>query len=552
MERDTFVRAVSVRFPALERWTRWCYESPPLLIYDHGRLFVSACGVQQGDPLGPLYFCCGLQSLVDKIAQLNPAYQKWYMDDGGIVGPKDLLLKVWHILKSEGPALGLVLNPAKCEWSWLNPNCSDPCPIDQVELVPTSKIQMLGVPLGGEDFVSEYVARELLPLTTRVTKQLAEFDDTQAAMYLLRLSYGIIRANHFMRTTPLAQWRKHAITFDEIIRNTTEFILKQPLPPDAYDQACVSTRFGGLGIRKIVDHGPMAFNASWASSRFQCHEQWLNDDAVPDSPLPQRPASAVVDRATLDRLIEKGSARDKQRLKRLDCEHANSWITALPSATDGKDTVMPPKIFITAAARLLGLPVYSKPFPCPLCQQTMDILGDHALCCKKTQDLITRHNRLRNWLCKLAEIGLLSPVMEKLGLLGPTDDSKRRPGDVSFPLWRYGRGLAIDVAVICPVAASHIDQEEPCEVYAVRQKHALYDEGFRGSRYDFAAMVFETSGAVNEEGRNILRQMIRFASKRECVGNSSFAGRAWARVGCCIQSSVAQAILNRDACDVDS
>jgi hypothetical protein len=213
---------------------------------------------------------------------------------------------------------------------------------------------------------------------------------------------------------------------------------------------------------------------------------------------------------------------------------------------------MPPKIFITAAARLLGLPVYSKPFPCPLCQQTMDILGDHALCCKKTQDLITRHNRLRNWLCKLAEIGLLSPVMEKLGLLGPTDDSKRRPGDVSFPLWRYGRGLAIDVAVICPVAASHIDQEEPCEVYAVRQKHALYDEGFRGSRYDFAAMVFETSGAVNEEGRNILRQMIRFASKRECVGNSSFAGRAWARVGCCIQSSVAQAILNRDACDVDS
>ena len=55
-------------------------------------------------------------------------------------------------------------------------------------------------------------------------------------------------------------------------------------------------------------------------------------------------------------------------------------------------------------------------------------------------------------------------------------------------------------------------------MYAVRQKHALYDEGFRGSRYDFAAMVFETSGAVNEEGRNILRQMIRFASKRECVG----------------------------------
>ena len=117
LERDAFVRAVSVRFPALERWTRWCYESSPMLIYDHARLFLSECGVQQGDPLGQLYFCCGLQSLVDKIATLNPTYQKWYMDDGGIVGPTDLLLKVWEILKVEGPAIGLILNPAKCEWS---------------------------------------------------------------------------------------------------------------------------------------------------------------------------------------------------------------------------------------------------------------------------------------------------------------------------------------------------------------------------------------------------------------------------------------------------
>ena len=96
------MRAVSTRFPALERWTRWCYESPPLLIYDHGRLFESACGVQQGDPLGPLYFCCGLQSLVDKITLLSPSYQKWYMDDGWFVGPKDLLLQVRDILKTEG------------------------------------------------------------------------------------------------------------------------------------------------------------------------------------------------------------------------------------------------------------------------------------------------------------------------------------------------------------------------------------------------------------------------------------------------------------------
>ena len=50
-------------------------------------------------------------------------YQKWYMDDGGIVGSPELLLKVWEILKAGGEPLGLVLNPQKCEWSWLDPDC---------------------------------------------------------------------------------------------------------------------------------------------------------------------------------------------------------------------------------------------------------------------------------------------------------------------------------------------------------------------------------------------------------------------------------------------
>ena len=102
------------------------------------------------------------------------------------------------------------------------------------------------------------------------------------------------------------------------------------------------------------------------------------------------------------------------------------------------------------------------------------------------------------------------------------------------------------MAVICPLAASHVNCEEPCEDYAQHQKHNRYDASFDKSRYDFVAMVFETSGAVNEEGGEILKQLIRFASKRMGAGNSSFAGRAWARVSCCIQTAVAQSILNRE------
>ena len=179
LDRNSFVSAVSDRFPAMESWTRWCYTRSPLLIYDHSRCFESCCGVQQGDPLGPLYFCSGMKPIFDRIKSLNPVYQKWYMDDGGIIGPIDMLVKVWEILKTEGPKIGLWLNPAKCEWSWLDPSCLDPCPIDQVQLVETAKIQMLGVPLGSREFNSSFVGGELLKTAASVMSLLSDFDSHQ-------------------------------------------------------------------------------------------------------------------------------------------------------------------------------------------------------------------------------------------------------------------------------------------------------------------------------------------------------------------------------------
>ena len=111
----------------------------------------------------------------------------------------------------------------------------------------------------------------------------------------------------------------------------------------------------------------------------------------------------------------------------------------------------------------------------------MDIYGDHALCCGKSGDRITRHNRLRGVVFKLADTGLLSPELEKLGILGVTDKTRRRPGDVSIKDWSLRRGLAIDVAVICPVAQSHLRESEPCETYAQTHKLDRYGDAFEKS-----------------------------------------------------------------------
>ena len=114
-----------------------------------------------------------------------------------------------------------------------------------------------------------------------------------------------------------------------------------------------------------------------------------------------------------------------------------------------------------------------------------------------------------------------------------------------LPLWRANKGLAIDVAVTCPLASSFLNDPKHCETYAEVKKHAYYDEGFKGTRFEFAAMVFETTGGTNEEGLEVLRRLFRFAAKHQNVQLSVYCGRAWARLACNIQSSVSQCFLNR-------
>ena len=183
-------------------------------------------------------------------------------------------------------------------------DCDLPCPLEHVQLVPTSEIQMLGVPLGSDGFVSDYVEGKLLDNSVKVMSKLAEFEDSQAAMYLLRLSYGIVRANHFMRTTPLPQWRDVATKFDEYVRAKPCARFLAPLCLMPYDQVCISTKVGGLGIRRVVDHAIGALRASWHESSRACGESWTVPAplCVDDEYIPQSEFSAGVDRKTLERL----------------------------------------------------------------------------------------------------------------------------------------------------------------------------------------------------------------------------------------------------------
>jgi hypothetical protein len=208
------------------------------------------------------------------------------------------------------------------------------------------------------------------------------------------------------------------------------------------------------------------------------------------------------------------------------------------------DTIIPPTHFRIAVARLLGLPILPDETSCPSCNSSISRLGDHATACKAAGSLISRHNRLRDCLAGLAREALLSPELEKAGILG--DNSKRRPGDVAIPVWLdTGLPLAIDCAVVCPLAPNHLRELEPAETYSRNHKHKVIDHRFVGTGWGFAAVVAESLGAFTVEAQEVAGKIIRAAAKRSPLPTSRFTGIAWARLSCVVIRATAQMVLDR-------
>ncbi|XP_026449835.1 uncharacterized protein LOC113349999 isoform X2 [Papaver somniferum] len=118
VDRSAMLCVVLLKCPSLYGWVQFFYASPAKLYYGTSTLS-SAQGVQQGDPLGPLLFALNLHPIVLKISeQCKLDLQAWYLDDGTIIGDTMMVSKAFHIIKSEGVAVGLDLNIQKTELFW--------------------------------------------------------------------------------------------------------------------------------------------------------------------------------------------------------------------------------------------------------------------------------------------------------------------------------------------------------------------------------------------------------------------------------------------------
>ena len=116
VSRQALLDECAIHFPELLPWASWCYGTHPLLWHPLGHLS-SQSGVQQGDPLGPLFFSLVLRKITMAIAAdddcLALLFNAWFLDDGVLASRTSAILHALSLIDTLRQSLGLHINLPK-------------------------------------------------------------------------------------------------------------------------------------------------------------------------------------------------------------------------------------------------------------------------------------------------------------------------------------------------------------------------------------------------------------------------------------------------------
>ena len=225
------------------------------LLFCGDHTLLSAEGVQQGDPLGPLLLCITINPLIQK---LHSDFSLFYLDDGTTGGSRDVALADLRLMEDNAPTLGLKFNHSKTDFV-----CSDVSVqnaivsiISDVEVVPCLQFSLLGAPIGSLDLLNntnEAKTQKLQLMGNRLSGL-----RSQDSFWLLCHSFAIHKVLFILRSA-LCFLSKKLEAFDGLLRSLLSYILNIDLNHDgSWLQATVPVQAGVFGVRRAVQLAPSA------------------------------------------------------------------------------------------------------------------------------------------------------------------------------------------------------------------------------------------------------------------------------------------------------
>ena len=575
IDRSHFLNETRKRFPSLSSWAETSYGSPSLLFF-RGHRLTSSVGTKQGDPLGGILFGSGLHPLVEKINAQVPdlVANQWIMDDGTIIGKLEDLRKVIDILSTDGPSRGFHLNAAKSS-IWVGndfPNNPDPTERNIPKTDPRG-IQLLGSPIGSEDFMLEVVNSRISETEATIISKLSSLSNPQVQLALLRSCLSLPKLLYTLRTCKPTSLSPAYKRFDEIQYSALEDILGSSLSPLAWRQASLPVSLGGLGLRSASSHAAAAYLSSLAQTKSTVDQILMSfpfrhdldfpisffraaagslsptvlETLTPDSEdLSQKRLSYLIDSNLHSSLLKDvqtdNNRRDSARLLSLTLPQAGAFLNAIPNPSFGLSIL--PENFRVALKYRLGLPVYLSSHSCPACGKDSDVFGDHTITCSSEYERIHRHDTIRDAIFESAKFAGLSPIKEARVVA----HSQSRPGDIFIDNWR-GKQTAFDVAVTSPLSQTALPQSHKTAgaALSIMKTHKLnkHHRPCQINGIAFVPLVVETLGGWDIDAVFHLRSIAKMSASRSCPQSEVPIRQLFQRLSILLQRANAGLIASR-------
>lgn len=603
LDRQAMLQVIHEEFPCLAPWADWCYQCPSLLHLGKKKIR-SECGVQQGDPLGPLFFSLALQRCTEEAlrrtdnAQEDIDFKVFYLDDGTLAGDWRAVASLLRSMVALLSEIGLELStgPGKCE---VVPTGGEDSDVDLGAFPPGFRLrtdrsfELLGAPVGNATFCRQHT-QQRVAAAAETLAAIGALPSAQVALHLLRQCASFCKLGYSARVVPPTAHVAALQAMDEAVRICLEELSGSSLTDSSWRQAQLKLRHGGLGLRSAEKHAAAAYVASRAACATLCRQLYpsyaddagsdagaladaiqmhnarvLNQDRAgfdPRQHSDQQRLSDAVDKSILADL-ELSDTATRAHLKLVQAPTASGWLQAPPCEAIG--TAFPHGLMQVAIQRRLRVQLLEKEDFCPACGEVMDVFGDHALVCSCKGDRTKRHNALRNQsFFDIQAAGFAGSEMERPGLLPPRapgegppgvqsggselDTRGRRPADIYLPRWRSGLPAAWDFAatsgmradLLASSAASTSAATERYEEF--KRKHLDTARSCAEQGIIFIPIVVEShGGGWGLEARRAFAILAKRAADASGEDAAALADQHAQRLSVSLQRENARAVLRR-------
>ncbi|KAJ9437513.1 Retrotransposable element SLACS 132 kDa protein [Diplonema papillatum] len=484
VDRQSILLAVAEEVPALARYAEAAYGARSQLTFGHEVVW-SESGVQQGDPLGPLFFSLVLKKVLERVergmGELEGDFleaRSFYLDDGALAGTWQALANWVALFEREGAQAGMFLNREKSEVV-VHPVEAVPGQFQGMKHKLLDNWELLGAPLGRPEAVAAAVERALEKVDKK-SRAISTLPDPHVALALLRTCAGFATVVSLMRSTgSVGDYAK----VDRSTRAALGNILGAELDEETWAQASLPTRLGGLGLHSCSSTAAIAGVAA-ALSGWEAGQDLMSTEtrarvsqaadplcqaAVNCPHLAQHPTvltkvqdaqrvgaeqkprqqkiwSAEVAQLRREAIMEVADERKQARMQSCAARHSAAWLYGSYDAPEWM--WLSPAEFNVAVRMRLGLPLTAHVGKCRLCGDAdADVMGDHSLCCMSGGLRTRAHTALRNEVAAVAREALLTPALEVQPFTQPAHTGLRL--DVAYQ--RGGKLRLIDVAITFPL-----------------------------------------------------------------------------------------------------